>query len=40
MTKPVTVNRRHLRWALVIIAITVEVAAFVGWRPWLRRRGR
>jgi hypothetical protein len=40
MTKRTSANWRRLRWSLVITAITVEIAAFVGWRLWLRRRGR
>jgi hypothetical protein len=34
------VNRQRLRWSLAIIAVTVEIAAFVLRRVWLRRRGR
>jgi hypothetical protein len=34
------VNLRRLRWSLAIIAITIEIVAFVVWRVWLRRRGR
>jgi hypothetical protein len=40
MTKHVTVNWRRLRWSLAIIAVTVEIAAFVVWRLWLHRRSR
>ena len=40
MTKRVAVNWRLLCWSLAIIAITIEIAAFVIWRVWLRRRGR
>jgi hypothetical protein len=40
MTKGETVNWRRLRWSLAIIAVTVEMAAFVVWRLWLRRRRR
>jgi hypothetical protein len=32
------VNLRRLRWALAIIAITIEIAAFVVWRVWLRSK--
>jgi hypothetical protein len=28
---------RRLRWSLAVIAIVVEVGAFVAWRLWLRR---
>jgi len=38
MTK--AVNWRRIRWLLAIIAVTVEIAAFVAWRVILRRRGR
>jgi hypothetical protein len=40
MTKHPAVNWRRLRWLLAIMAIIVEIAAFVVWRLWLRRRGR
>jgi len=40
VTKRVAVNWRRLRWSLAIIAITVEIAAFVVWRVWLRRPGQ
>ena len=40
MTKGATMNVRRLRWLLAIMAILVEIAAFVVWRLWLRRRGR
>jgi hypothetical protein len=40
MTKHQPVNWRRPRWSLAIIAGTVEAAAFVVWRLWLRRRGR
>ena len=40
MTKGVVVNWRRIRWALAIAAVIVEIAAFVGWRLWLRRQGR
>ena len=33
-------NGRRLRWSLAIIAVTVEISAFVAWRVMLRRRGR
>ena len=39
MTKRVVVNWRRVRWPLAIIAVTVEIAAFVVWRVWLRGRG-
>lgn len=39
MTKGRAVNWRRLRWSPAIIAITVEVVAFVVWRVWLRRQG-
>lgn len=38
MTK--AVNWRRLRWSLAIIAVAVEIAAFVVWCVWLLRRGR
>jgi len=38
MTK--AVSWRRLRWSLAIIAVTVEIVAFVAWRPILHRRGR
>jgi len=34
------VNVRRLRWSLAIMAIIVEIAAFVVWRLWQRRQGR
>jgi len=34
------VNWRRLRWSLAIIAVTVEIAAFVAWRVILRRPGQ
>ena len=40
MTERVDVNWRRLRWSLALIAVTVEIAAFVVWRTWLRRPGR
>ena len=40
MTKGTAANWRRLRWSLAIIAITVEIVAFVAWRVILRRRGR
>jgi hypothetical protein len=40
MTKGSAVNWRRLRWSLAIMAIIVEITAFVGWRLWLLRRGR
>ena len=40
MTKRVTVNWRRLRWSLAIIAVTIEIAAFVAWRAMLRRPNR
>jgi len=40
MAKRVTVNWRQIRWLLAIIAVTMEIAAFVAWRVILRRRGR
>jgi len=43
MTKGTAVTWRRLRWSLAIIAIiavTVEITAFVAWRVILRRRGR
>ena len=40
MTKGSAVNWRHRRWPLAIIAITIEIVAFVVWRVWLRRRSR
>jgi hypothetical protein len=40
MTKGATMNWRRLRWSLAIMAVTLEIAAFVVWRVWLRRRGR
>ena len=40
MIKGATMNRRRLRWSLAIMAVTVEIAAFVVWRVWLRRRSR
>jgi hypothetical protein len=40
MTRCAAVNRRRLRWSLAIIAVTVEIAAFVAWRVIRRRRGR
>jgi hypothetical protein len=35
-----TENWRRLRWSLAIIAVGVEISAFVVWRVWLLRRGR
>jgi hypothetical protein len=32
-------NWRRLRWSLAIIAVTLEIASFVTWHVWLRRRG-
>jgi hypothetical protein len=40
MTKGVMVNGHRLRWSLALTAVTVEIAAFVVWRLWLRSRGR
>ena len=40
MTKGERVNLRRLRWSLAIMAIIVEIAAFVVWRLWQRRQGR
>lgn len=40
MTKGAAVNWRCIRWSLAIMAIIVEIAAFVVWRLWLQRRGR
>jgi hypothetical protein len=40
MTKGAAVNLSRLRWPLAIMAVTVEIAAFVVWRLWLRRRSR
>ena len=40
MTKGAIMNLLRLRWSLAIMAIIVEIAAFVGWRLWLRRQGR
>jgi hypothetical protein len=40
MTKGAALNLRLHRWSLAIIAVIVEIAAFVVWRLWLRRRGR
>ena len=40
MTKGAAVNLRRLRWPLAIMAIIVEITAFVVWRVSLRRRGR
>jgi len=40
MTKGDRVNVRRLRWLLAIMAIIVEIAAFVVWRLWLRRRSQ
>jgi hypothetical protein len=40
MTKGAAVNLRRLRWSLAIMAIIVEIAAFVVWRFWLRGRSR
>jgi len=34
------VNVRRLRWSLAIMAIIVEIAAFVVWRLGQRRQGR
>jgi hypothetical protein len=34
------VKWRRLRWSLALIAVAVEIAAFVAWRVWLHRRGR
>jgi hypothetical protein len=45
MANRVTVNWRGVRWSLVIIAVAVEIGAFVVWRvrspnsPGGRRRG-
>jgi hypothetical protein len=33
------VTRRRFRWSLAILAVVVEIVAFVAWRLWLRRRG-
>ncbi len=40
MIRGAAVNWRRLRWSLAIMAIIVEIAAFVVWRLWLRGRGR
>jgi hypothetical protein len=40
MTKGAAVNWRRIRWSLAIMAVAVEIGAFVIWRVWLRRRGR
>ena len=40
MTKGAAVNWRRLRWSLAIMAIVVEIAAFVVWRLWQRRQAR
>jgi hypothetical protein len=40
MTKGSAVNWRRRRWSLALVAVTVETAAFVVWRLWLRRQGR
>ena len=40
MTNGAAVDWRRLRWSLTITAIIVQIAAFVVWRLWLRRRGR
>jgi hypothetical protein len=34
------VSWRRRRWSLAALAVVVEIAAFVAWRLWLRRRGR
>jgi hypothetical protein len=40
VAKGETGNWRRLRWSLAIIAVTIEIAAFVVWRVWLLGRGR
>jgi hypothetical protein len=40
MTKGAALTLRRLRWSLASIAIIVEIAAFVVWRLWLRRRSQ
>jgi hypothetical protein len=40
MNRGSVVNWRRLRWSLAIIAVTMEIAAFIVWRVRLRRRGR
>lgn len=40
MTKGADVNLRHLRWSLAIMAVILQIGAFVGWRLWQRRRGQ
>ena len=40
MTKHPAMNWRRLRWSLAIMAIIVEIAAFVVRRLWLRRQGQ
>jgi hypothetical protein len=37
MTSRATVERRRRRWSLAIMAVAVEIIAFVVWRLWLRR---
>jgi hypothetical protein len=37
MTKGTAVSWRRLRWSLAIIAVTVEITAFVAWRVMCRR---
>jgi hypothetical protein len=32
------VSWRRLRWSLALVAVSVEVAAFIAWRLWLRTR--
>jgi hypothetical protein len=39
MTEDAAVDWRRVRWSLAIMAVTVEIAAFVIWRVMLRRRG-
>jgi hypothetical protein len=37
MTSRATEDRRRRRWSLAIIAVAMEIIAFVVWRLWLRR---
>jgi hypothetical protein len=40
MTDGATVIWRRLRWSLAVMAIIVEITAFVVWRLGQHRRGR
>jgi hypothetical protein len=40
MTKRVSVDWRRVRWSLVIVAVAVEIAAYIVWRLWLRSPDR